>query len=46
VLAPRHVYQAKITRWRQQWPSLIVLPWPAYADGTGRSRDDSDREAR
>ncbi len=27
VLAPRHVYQAKIARWRQQWPSLTVLPW-------------------
>src|SRR6266571_4240739 len=32
VLAPRHVYQAKTTRWRQQWPSLTVLPWPAHAD--------------
>lgn len=28
VLAPRHVYQAKTTRWRRQWPSLTVLPWP------------------
>jgi hypothetical protein len=28
VLAPRHVYQAKTTRWQQQWPSLTVLPWP------------------
>jgi hypothetical protein len=28
VLAPRHVYQAKITRWLQEWPSLSVLPWP------------------
>lgn len=28
VLAPRHVYQAKITRWRREWPSLSVLPWP------------------
>jgi hypothetical protein len=35
VLAPRHVYQAKATRWRQQWPSLTVLPWPAHTDGTG-----------
>jgi uncharacterized protein len=46
VLAPRHVYQAKIARWRQQWPSLTVLPWPAYADGAGGLRDDSDRETR
>ena len=28
VLAPRHVYQAKTTRWRRQWPGLTVLPWP------------------
>jgi uncharacterized protein len=28
VLAPRYVYQAKTTRWRQQWPALTVLPWP------------------
>ncbi len=28
VLAPRDVYQAKTARWRQQWPSLTVLPWP------------------
>jgi uncharacterized protein len=28
ILAPRHVYQTKTTRWRQQWPSLTVLPWP------------------
>ncbi len=36
-LAPRHVYQAKTTRWRQQWPSLTVLPWPAHADDTATS---------
>jgi uncharacterized protein len=28
VLAPRRVYEAKTTRWRRQWPSLTVLPWP------------------
>ena len=28
VLAPRHVYQAKVTRWQRQWPALTVLPWP------------------
>jgi hypothetical protein len=28
-LAPRHVYEAKTDRWRAQWPSLTVLPWPA-----------------
>ena len=32
VLAPRHVYQAKITRWRREWPSLSVLPWSVPAD--------------
>jgi hypothetical protein len=29
VLAPRDVYQTKTTRWRRQWPSLTILPWPA-----------------
>jgi uncharacterized protein len=28
VLAPRQVYDTKTARWRQQWPSLTVLPWP------------------
>jgi hypothetical protein len=28
VLAPRHVYEAKMNRWRRQWPTLTVLPWP------------------
>jgi hypothetical protein len=28
VLAPRHVYEAKATRWRSEWPQLTVLPWP------------------
>src|SRR5712691_11310130 len=37
VLAPFHVYQAKTTRWRQQWPSLTVLPWPAHAGDTATS---------
>ncbi|MFD4670251.1 nucleotidyltransferase family protein [Lentzea sp. NPDC058450] len=28
VLAPRHVYETKTARWREQWPDLTVLPWP------------------
>jgi len=32
ILAPRDVYQAKVTRWRQQWPNLTVLPWPESHD--------------
>jgi hypothetical protein len=28
VLAPRSVYLAKTARWRRQWPTLTVLPWP------------------
>jgi uncharacterized protein len=28
VLATREVYEAKTARWRAQWPSLTVLPWP------------------
>jgi hypothetical protein len=31
VLSPRSVYEAKTSRWRRQWPDLIVLPWPAPA---------------
>jgi uncharacterized protein len=27
VLAPRSVYEAKVSRWRRQWPALTVLPW-------------------
>jgi len=27
-LAPRSVYHAKTERWRRQWPTLTVLPWP------------------
>ena len=26
-LAPRHVYESKTARWREQWPELTVLPW-------------------
>jgi hypothetical protein len=33
VLAPGHVYQGKTARWRRQWPSLTVLPWPAVPGG-------------
>jgi hypothetical protein len=33
VLAPRHVYQAKTRRWRQQWPELTILPWPGQPSG-------------
>jgi hypothetical protein len=29
VLAPGEVYVAKTKRWRAEWPSLTVLPWPA-----------------
>ena len=25
--APRHVYEAKAARWKQQWPEITVLPW-------------------
>jgi uncharacterized protein len=28
VLAPQHVYETKVERWRRQWPDLTVLPWP------------------
>jgi hypothetical protein len=27
VLAPRAVYEAKIARWRRQWPTLTTVPW-------------------
>lgn len=29
LLAPRHVYEAKTARWRQEWPELDVIPWPS-----------------
>jgi hypothetical protein len=29
VLAPREVYEAKVTRWRQRWPAVEVMPWSA-----------------
>ncbi|MFH9547796.1 nucleotidyltransferase family protein [Streptomyces sp. NBC_00377] len=29
VLAPREVYETKAARWREQWPELTVLEWPA-----------------
>ncbi|MFF9410378.1 nucleotidyltransferase family protein [Streptomyces anandii] len=29
VLAPQSVYEAKATRWRQEWPELTVLEWPS-----------------
>lgn len=28
VLAPREVYEAKVARWRREWPELTVLDWP------------------
>jgi uncharacterized protein len=28
VLAPRHVYEAKVARWSRQWPELTIVPWP------------------
>ncbi|MFE3035940.1 nucleotidyltransferase family protein [Streptomyces canus] len=31
VLAPRAVYDAKTARWKEEWPELTVLPWPAGA---------------
>jgi hypothetical protein len=32
-LAPRSVYEAKVSRWRRQWPALTVLPWAGPAGG-------------
>lgn len=29
VLAPREVYEQKAARWRELWPRLTVMPWPA-----------------
>lgn len=30
-LAPRQLYEAKARRWQQEWPTLIVDPWPVSA---------------
>jgi uncharacterized protein len=38
VLAPRDVYEAKIARWRKQWPGLTVLPWLEPADEASAGR--------
>jgi len=38
VLAPRHVYETKADRWRREWPSLTVLPWPVSTDGRSMAR--------
>jgi hypothetical protein len=32
-LAPREVYETKAQRWQQEWPSLVVDPWPASTAG-------------
>ena len=34
-LAPRHVYEEKVSRWRRQWPSLRILPWPEVSGTVG-----------
>lgn len=36
VLAPREVYETKSARWRQAWPELTVLDWPAACPAAGR----------
>ena len=33
--APRHLYESKAVRWRQEWPELTVLPWESVG-GPGR----------
>jgi len=38
VLATRRVYETKTTRWRKQWPTLTVLPWPDQAGHEGAGR--------
>jgi uncharacterized protein len=32
VLAPRTVYESKTARWKQQWPELTILDWPAVRE--------------
>src|SRR6266568_4763235 len=39
LLAPRHVYEAKTTRWRRQWPTLTVLAWPRPVISTAGTGD-------
>ncbi len=39
-LAPRHVYEEKVSRWRRQWPSRRILPWP---EGSGTVGDELAR---
>ncbi len=39
VLAPAAVYEAKTTRWLQEWPQLTVLPWPINAQSKLSTED-------
>ncbi len=38
-IAPREVYETKAARWAQEWPRLVVDPWPetGNAQATGRA---------
>ncbi|MGW2501935.1 nucleotidyltransferase family protein [Streptomyces sp. NPDC001588] len=33
-LAPRTVYETKAARWREQWPELRVMDWPATSSAS------------
>ncbi|HUJ07168.1 MAG TPA: nucleotidyltransferase family protein [Streptosporangiaceae bacterium] len=43
VLAPRQVYEAKVARWRGQWPSLTALPWPDQGSPAPPTRSEATR---
>ncbi len=43
VLAPRQVYEAKVARWRGEWPSLTALPWPDQDGPAPPTRSEATR---
>ena len=36
VFAACPVYDAKTTRWQEEWPSIVVDPWPDSSDSRTR----------
>lgn len=45
-LAPRHVYEEKVSRWRRQRPSLRILPWPEVSETVGDERAQAPTPVR
>ena len=46
LVAPRHVYEAKVARWVTLWPRLRVLPWPDGAAADAEAMGSADPRSR